>query len=372
MKESFLFIRYAADYGLKYDSYGEVTSGFHELFIGQRLADNQWHNIDLIHNTEKHKVTIKVDNLKETEYDVSRTIPQRDVAFSLEYVHTGGMKFVGKTSTKESLAQKGIDGCFRKTKYNGKSVIDGAHVTLINAKNTVCPLQSFFNLVDFPFKQSFLSYNYTGSNMAVSFAFKTRQVNQIVFETGHNILPDIKIRINQAGRVFAQFGNSNLSSEVSGANDGYWHRTNFLWSSLPPYKMALTVDGKTASMGMKNGFPSVDFVEKIFFGKEFQGCLADLVVSGKKLVPSDFDKYGPSAKWEPTFGNCAQVEFCVPNPCLHGGKCKEISSTKELSHGSFECDCSNTGYHGSVCNKRKYCADNFKIIPMALSSHACF
>ena len=338
---------------MKYDSYGQVVSGFHELYVGLRLADNEWHTINLIHNEEKHKVTIKIDGLKQEEYKAMRTIPQNDVEFSLEYVHTGGMKFVGTTSVKESLSQRGIDGCFRKATYNGKSVIEGAHVTLINANNSVCPLQSFFNLVDFPFKQSYVSYNYTGSQMVVSFNFKTRQVNQVLFETGHNALPDVQIKLDKAGKVLLQFGKSSLPSEVSGAHDGYWHSVKFLWSSVPPYKMILQVDQNTVSKDMTNGFPSIDFIEKIHFGKEFQGCMSDIVVSGRKLVHSDFDKYGPSAQWKPTFGNCVQFDLCVPNPCLHGGKCKEVYDVKGLSRGSFECNCSNTGYAGSVCNKRK-------------------
>ena len=348
-----LFLRYAADFGLKYDSYGKVTSGFHELYVGQRLADNEWHNIVLIHNEEKHKVTIKVDNLKEVEFNTMRTIPQRNVELSIEYVHTGGMKFIDQVSSKESAAQRGIDGCFRNTSYNGKSVLDGAHVTLINAKNEACPLQSFFNLVDFPRKGSYVSYNYTGSKMTASFAFKTKQPNQVLFETEEASLPLIAIKIDKDGRVFTSSKGANLSSEVSRTHDGYWHNVAFSWSSNPPYKMILTVDGKASSMDMKSGFPSIDFVAKFFFGREFQGCMTNIVVSEKKLVSLDFDLYGPSAKWKPTFGKCAQTEFCIPNPCLHGGKCKEIFASKDFARGSFECNCTKTGYSGNVCSKRE-------------------
>lgn len=339
-------LRYAADYGQTYDSYGEVASGFHEMFVGQRLANNEWHVVDLIHNEEKHKVTIKISNLNETEYETSRKIQQYDVKFSVEHVHTGGMKFIELTSPKESLAKKGIDGCFRNAVYNGKSVIDGAHVTLINAKRAACPLQAFFTLTDFAFRTSFLSYNFTGSQVKVSFVFKTRQVDQVLFDARSSVIPKINIAINKVGRVFGQFGDKNLSSEVSGTHDGYWHSVEFSWSSVP--RLMLKVDGKTASMETGIRFPSVDSVEKFFFGKEFQGCMADFVVNGKKLVPSDFDKYG--SKWEPTFGNCAQNEFCVPNPCLHGGKCKELPG-KDVLQDTFQCNCTNTGYSGSVCNK---------------------
>ena len=341
--------RYAADYGQTYDSYGEVTSGFHELFVGQRLANNEWNVVDLMHNEEKHKVTIKVLNLNETEYEASRSIPHA-VKFSVGSVHTGGMNFIQLTSPKESLAKKSIDGCFRNAVYNGKNVIDGALVTLVNAKRTACPLQAFFTLTDFPFRKSFVSYNFTGSQVKVSFAFKTKQGDQVLFNARSSVIPKIHIAIDKVGRVLGQLGDKNLSSVVSGTHDGYWHSVEFSWSSIP--RLMLKVDGKTASMDTTNRFPSVVSVEKFFFGEEFQGCMTDFVVSGRKLIPSDFDKYGPSAMWEPTFGSCAQNEFCVPNPCLHGGKCMELPG-KGVLQDTFQCNCTNTGYSGSVCNKRK-------------------
>lgn len=354
LREIFTYInfRYAADFGMKYDSYGEAVSGFHELFVGQMLGDSEWHNVVLTHNEEKHRISIKVDNLKEVEFEAYRTIPQRDVKLSLEYVHTGGMKFIERISHKESLAGKGISGCIRNTTYNGRSVIDGDHVTLIDAKNEACPLKSFTNLIDFPVNSSYLSYNYTGKQLLLSFAFRTNVRNQLLFETGSGSLHDLKIRTDTNGRVMAQSGNTNLSSEVTGTHSGIWHDVELSWSSSSPFTMVLKVDGKVSSMVMKQGFPSIVAVEKFFFGKEFQGCMANIEVNGKTISQVQFDKYGPSAKWEPTFGSCAQTEFCIPNPCLNGGKCKGVYGLKEFPRGTYECDCANTGYNGSACNKR--------------------
>ena len=350
----FCVYRYAANFGQIYDSYEEIASGFHELFVGQNLADSEWHNVVLIHNEKEEKISIKVDNLKDVEFEATRTLAPKSVKLSIEYVQTGGMKFVEGVSSMESLSQRGISGCFRKTTYNGKSVIQGSQVTLVNAKSGACQLKSFSNLIDFPLRNSYVSYNYTNGPMLVSFSFKTSQHSQLLFETESKALPDLKLRIAEDGRLVSASGKTRLYSLVGGTQDGYWHDVEFSWSSTPPFKMMLKVDGNASSMDMPKGFPSTAAVEKIFFGKDFQGCMRSIEVSGKQLASLDFDLHGPSAKWKPTFGMCAQIEFCTPNPCLNGGKCKEVYGLKDYPRGTFECDCTNTGYSGSVCNKRKF------------------
>jgi len=41
------------------------------------------------------------------------------------------------------------------------------------------------------------------------------------------------------------------------------------------------------------------------------------------------------------------IDRCHPNPCEHGGVCKQ-------NHQEFTCDCSQTGYLGAVCHVSKY------------------
>lgn len=44
------------------------------------------------------------------------------------------------------------------------------------------------------------------------------------------------------------------------------------------------------------------------------------------------------------FNACQMTDKCNPNPCDHGGICRQSTT-------DFVCDCSNTDYVGSVCHK---------------------
>ncbi|KAF2881105.1 hypothetical protein ILUMI_25071 [Ignelater luminosus] len=39
-------------------------------------------------------------------------------------------------------------------------------------------------------------------------------------------------------------------------------------------------------------------------------------------------------------------DICVPNPCLHGGSCLQISQQP-----GYRCRCEGTGYFGARCNR---------------------
>ena len=41
----------------------------------------------------------------------------------------------------------------------------------------------------------------------------------------------------------------------------------------------------------------------------------------------------------------SEINLCKPNPCAHGGKCIVVSDKR------FNCDCSNTGYNGHLCQR---------------------
>eukprot|EP00795_Rhopilema_esculentum_P014487 gene14487-5549_t len=341
-------LRYAADFGKTYDSYGEVSSGFHELFVGQGLADNEWHNVVLIHNEEKQKVYISIDNLKESEYNATRTLAPGTAKFTIEYIHIGGMKFHDTISVKESLTRRGLKACFTNSSINDRSVLDGDHVTLVKAVRGSCPFVRHFNSVDFPMNGSYVSYNFTSSEMSVEFSFRTILTNQKLFYTSQKsaLSQFIDVDIDAEGKVTMTYGNFALKSSSLGLNDGFWHEVKLSFSSS--LMLELTVDRQVASVRAKQALKIKD---KVFFGPNYAGCMKNIMVNGKKLVISDFDKYEAKSvanlkgSLRPTFGRCSLNELCVPNPCLHGGKCQQ--KTEVL----FSCNCANTGYSGSVCNK---------------------
>ena len=73
----------------------------------------------------------------------------------------------------------------------------------------------------------------------------------------------------------------------------------------------------------------------------FIGCLRDIVIGSvpenSQLEKSNFV----------TNATCIIKDLCTPNPCEHGGECRQDADT-------FYCDCSKTGYTGALCHTCMY------------------
>lgn len=75
----------------------------------------------------------------------------------------------------------------------------------------------------------------------------------------------------------------------------------------------------------------------------FIGCMRNIGIDGNFKLPNDWTKQEYCCEDEVLFDSCRMVDRCNPNPCEHGGICKQNSQ-------EFMCDCSGTGYGGAVCH----------------------
>eukprot|EP00794_Sanderia_malayensis_P003730 gene3730-4252_t len=333
-------LRYAADFGKTLDSYGVWTSGYHEMYVGGNFAEDHWHRIVLVHNEMARKVYIRIDKHKESEYITARTIPPYSADFGIEYVHLGGMKGLSMLSERESKSRRGLKACFRNSTINGKSLIEGKDVTLIDAKKSQC-LAAYNSPIDFPVKESYFSYMYDQPSMNLQFGFKTNFANQPLIS--YDGVFTVKLDIS--GKVILEFHTGDKTAVASGLHNGFWHWVKI---TIPDVQKSakLEVNGQTSSISLSAALRSG---QRLQFGKDFAGCLKNLIVNSKKIASADlemFPKNLPSNQI-PVFGVCSLAENCVPNPCMHGGKCQQ-------GIGSFKCDCTNTGYQGAVCSQSLY------------------
>lgn len=85
----------------------------------------------------------------------------------------------------------------------------------------------------------------------------------------------------------------------------------------------------------------------------FVGCMRVITVDGNYKLPTDWKEEEYCCKGEVVFDACHMVDRCNPNPCKHGGVCKQNSL-------EFFCDCSNTGYAGAVCHTCKFISSYIK------------
>lgn len=77
----------------------------------------------------------------------------------------------------------------------------------------------------------------------------------------------------------------------------------------------------------------------------FIGCMRTISIDGNFKLPTDW-KFNEDYFGEPdgvVVESCRMTDKCNPNPCEHGGVCKQNSL-------EFKCECRGTGYVGSVCH----------------------
>ncbi|NWX85438.1 CRUM1 protein, partial [Nothoprocta pentlandii] len=70
----------------------------------------------------------------------------------------------------------------------------------------------------------------------------------------------------------------------------------------------------------------------------FVGCLQDLQADGEALLP----RHLPAGESAPVAVGCDRTEWCLSQPCSHGGRCVDLWAT-------FRCDCSRP-YGGPTCS----------------------
>ncbi|VEN56019.1 unnamed protein product, partial [Callosobruchus maculatus] len=75
----------------------------------------------------------------------------------------------------------------------------------------------------------------------------------------------------------------------------------------------------------------------------FIGCMRTIKIDGNSKLPSDWSTQEYCCADDVLFDACHMTDRCNPNPCQHGGVCKQNSM-------EFMCDCRGTGYGGAVCH----------------------
>jgi contactin associated protein-like 2 len=96
----------------------------------------------------------------------------------------------------------------------------------------------------------------------------------------------------------------------------------------------LTKDSLTTSTGTQSQSTST----LTSTTSNYIGCLRQISIDGNFQNPQDFDKSSTSI----ILDSCQMLDRCNPNPCEHGGVCKQDSR-------EFECLCDDN-YTGATCH----------------------
>lgn len=148
--------------------------------------------------------------------------------------------------------------------------------------------------------------------------------------------------------------NSKLVDQLPGKfNDGLWHNVSVFVNE----ELALTLDD-TRNKEVKGGgrnrllfFPSHG-LEKVYIGgvpqeyldktktrKGFIGCMEDLLIDGKPVLPQNFPPDDIQL-------GCKKTEWCHSNPCSQQGHCVDLWT-------EYRCDCYRP-FYGEVCTHGKF------------------
>ncbi|RWS30064.1 neurexin-4-like protein, partial [Leptotrombidium deliense] len=140
-------------------------------------------------------------------------------------------------------------------------------------------------------------------------------------------------------------------------NDGYWHRVSLY---LETNRIILEVNGRpsitTRKFSMQSGIAYL-IGGGIYGTTGFVGCMRYIYIQGKYIHVKTLAKEKIiSRPGEILFDSCQMIDRCYPNPCEHGGTCRQTSL-------DFVCDCSHTGYTGAVCRvpKNALSCESFKM-----------
>ncbi|XP_017902317.1 PREDICTED: contactin-associated protein-like 2 [Capra hircus] len=222
------------------------------------------------------------------------------------------------------------------------------------AKLSVGPLRcqgdrNYWNAASFPNPSSYLHFStFQGETSAdISFYFKTLIPRGVFLENLGNT-DFIKLELKSATEVSFSFdvGNGPVEMVVRSPtplNDDQWHRVT---AERNVKQASLQVDRlpQQVRKAPTEGHTRLELYSQLFVGgaggqQGFLGCIRSLRMNGVTLDLEERAKVTSGFK-SGCSGHCTSYGA----NCENGGKCIE------KYHG-YSCDCSNTAYDGTFCNK---------------------
>ncbi|NXW40570.1 CRUM1 protein, partial [Nyctiprogne leucopyga] len=192
---------------------------------------------------------------------------------------------------------------------------------------------------------------------SVSLRFRTTLPSAILFYRGHDaeyLFLELFDGILHAGLKKEDVGYLLLLEGLR-VDDGRWHKVEVvldstvqlkLWhdscdagvclqSSPVPHGTALI---PPAFLNMYVGGAEDPMASNTQSQQGFVGCLEDFEVDAEAVLPVDL----PVGESSPVKRGCDRTEWCLSQPCFHGGLCVDLWAT-------FRCDCSRP-YGGPDCS----------------------
>ncbi|KAJ8950685.1 hypothetical protein NQ318_012765 [Aromia moschata] len=330
---------------------GIVTS----LCVGSLLDDNLWHDV------------VVSRNRRDILFSVDRVVVQDRIKGEFQRLNLNRALYIGGVpNAQEGLVViQNYTGCIENLYLNTTNLIhdvkqayNWGEALKYEKINTFwsCPEPPIIPIT-FKTSHSFAKLKgYEGmSSLNSSFAFRTYEDNGLMlyhaFSSNGYVaiyLEDGKLKVELVTPDNPRVVFDNYDETF---NDGRWHTvvltvsTNKLVLSVNYRPMQTTrllkivtggvyfiAGGVSAALGYSNN---------IFPG--FVGCMRTIRIDGNYKLPTDWTSEEYCCDNEMVLNSCHMMDRCNPNPCQHGGVCKQNAM-------EFFCICKGTGYGGAVCH----------------------
>ncbi|XP_063906965.1 neurexin-4 isoform X1 [Zophobas morio] len=330
---------------------GVVTS----LCVGSLLDDNIWHDVVISRNR------------RDILFSVDRVVVQDRIKGEFNRLNLNRAFYVGGVpNIQEGLeVVQNFTGCIQNLYLNATNLIrevkdayEYNEALRFEKVNTMysCPEPPVIP-VTFLTKESCARLKgYEGmSSMNSSFAFRTYEKTALLFfhafsSSGHVaiFLEEGKIKIEL---ITSEVPKIVLDNYKETFNDGRWHivvltiTTNLMIFSVDyrPMKTTRLLSIKTGGTYVIAGGVTAALGHSGQQMPGFIGCMRTIGIDGNYKLPTDWAKDDYCHSDQILLDACRMTDRCNPNPCQHGGTCKQNSQ-------EFICDCKNTGYGGAVCH----------------------
>ncbi|XP_077561755.1 neurexin-4 [Haemaphysalis longicornis] len=314
-----------------------------EVWCGSLLDDNVWHDVQV--SRFRRQLVFTVDRV------VVRQRLRGD-SFQLDLnreLYIGGMANFNQDGVKVAA---NFSGCLENVMLNDTNVIgelkrDYESWTYSKVGQVLysCRYEQVIP-VTFVKSESMLRIGgYMQRSMNCSFDFRTFNEQGLLLYNKFTGEGYVKLFLDM-GRIRVELQGKGtpvvlLKPFDDLLNDGRWHR---LTLALQTNRIELHLDGVPSIT--KRLFSMETGIEYLVGGgvygmRGFIGCMRYLYVEGRyinvlSLPPNQ-------VQGELLRDTCHMVDRCHPNPCEHGGLCKQ-------DHRTFACNCTDTGYAGAVCH----------------------
>ncbi|KAJ6647209.1 Neurexin-4 [Pseudolycoriella hygida] len=316
------------------------------LSVGSLLDDNIWHDVVISRNR------------RDIIFSVDRVIVQGRLKAEFNRLNLNRALYIGGAPNIQEgmVVQQNYSGCIENLFLNSSNVIrEMKYAYEIGEALRYTKINIGLNCPDPPITPvTFLTRGsharlkgYEGvQQMNVSFLFRTYEDKGVMLHHDFTSRGYVKLYLEE-GKVKVEIQTDDnpkaiLDNYDEQFNDGRWHS---LVLTIAKNSLVLDIDQRpmrtTRLLSMTTGG-----IYWIAGGKKkdgFVGCMRMISIDGNYRIPSEWKENEYCCKEEIVFNSCHTIDRCNPNPCKHGGLCRQNSL-------EFFCDCQNTGYAGAVCH----------------------